>query len=271
MTYIYSVFISLMSCVSLHLCSGFQISNHVSLSVHCIINKQTRYHFASSTTVNIRSSSNHFASTNSDIIAEEETYERTRKQLQVLAGQSSGSSYEDNSKIENNDADVKEKEIMYQAFIKKPANDLKEELTKLKLSTKGRKPDLARRLVDHNFLIIDLDEKNNDSDDVSIKQHLMEETDDANKPIKSFASIELSHAAGRALAIAGFTKPTKIQSSALPSLVNDGESLILHAETGSGKTLCYLLPITESLWKNEQQTISEDSYALILTPTRCDY
>ncbi len=234
-----------------------------------IINKQTRYHFASSTTVNIRSSSNHFAST-SDIIGEEEAYERTRKQLKNLTGQLSGSSYEDNSKIENNDADFKEKEVMYQAFIKKPANDLKEELKKLKLSTKGRKPDLARRLVDHNFSIIDLDEKNNDSDDVSIKQHLMEETDDATTPIKMFASIELSDAAGRALAIAGFTKPTKIQSSALPSLVNDGESLILHAETGSGKTLCYLLPITESLWKHEQQTISEDSYALILTPTRCD-
>jgi hypothetical protein len=39
--------------------------------------------------------------------------------------------------------------------------------------------------------------------------------------------------------------------------------LILHAETGSGKTLVYLLPITEQLWLSKNQ-----GYSLILTPTR---
>jgi hypothetical protein len=54
--------------------------------------------------------------------------------------------------------------------------------------------------------------------------------------------------------------------------MQQNQSLILHAETGSGKTITYLLPITEFIWKQQQQPQNPidgtKKYALILTPTR---
>lgn len=171
-----------------------------------------------------------------------------------------------------------DEQFLYKQFIMKPANELKEELKSLKLQTKGRKPDLARRLVDYH-----LEQKNNDSnesddsDDEELKpvtpQWQIEDSDDIS-PLRTFANLPISITAGTALARAGFTTPTPIQASSLPLLSKDQESLILHAETGSGKTLCYLLPITEKLWREDENFNVFDgedpgpSYALILTPTR---
>lgn len=69
-------------------------------------------------------------------------------------------------------------------------------------------------------------------------------------------------------AIAGqsFHKPTTPQALAIPQIL-DGRSLVLRAKTGSGKTLCYLLPLIESILRGkgaEQQSTS----ALVLVPTR---
>ena len=93
-------------------------------------------------------------------------------------------------------------------------------------------------------------------------------SDENNKQrVDTFGTLKLSDAASNALTRAQFTSPTPIQSKALPLMVN-GEDLILHAETGSGKTLCYLLPITERLWNNMNDFEEEGQYGLILSPTR---
>jgi superfamily II DNA/RNA helicase len=52
----------------------------------------------------------------------------------------------------------------------------------------------------------------------------------------------LSDAAGSGLAAGGYVQPTPIQTLALPTLLR-GASAALLAETGSGKTLCYALPL----------------------------
>ena len=60
----------------------------------------------------------------------------------------------------------------------------------------------------------------------------------------------------------GFKHPTEIQSACIPAILS-GRSVIGCAETGSGKTAAFGLPILQHL--------SEDAYgifAIILTPTR---
>ncbi len=66
----------------------------------------------------------------------------------------------------------------------------------------------------------------------------------------------------RAIGDAGFEEPTPIQKKAVPVLL-DGHDLIGVAETGTGKTLAYLLPILNGL-ELEQR----DPQAIVICPTR---
>jgi ATP-dependent RNA helicase DDX56/DBP9 len=69
-------------------------------------------------------------------------------------------------------------------------------------------------------------------------------------------------------AIAGqsFHSPTAPQALAIPQIL-DGRSLVLRAKTGSGKTLCYLLPLIESILRSKESAQPSTS-ALVLVPTR---
>lgn len=60
----------------------------------------------------------------------------------------------------------------------------------------------------------------------------------------------------------GWTVPSKIQREAIPVALS-GRDIIGLAETGSGKTAAFLLPILQSLLSRQQRL-----FALILTPTR---
>jgi ATP-dependent RNA helicase RhlE len=61
----------------------------------------------------------------------------------------------------------------------------------------------------------------------------------------------------------GYSEPTPIQSGTIPSAV-EGRDLIGTAQTGTGKTAAFLLPILERLLDRPRGKI----YALVLTPTR---
>ena len=61
----------------------------------------------------------------------------------------------------------------------------------------------------------------------------------------------------------GFTRPTAIQSDAIPPAV-EGRDLLACAVTGSGKTAAFLLPILSKLIE-ERRGVTR---ALVLTPTR---
>lgn len=56
--------------------------------------------------------------------------------------------------------------------------------------------------------------------------------------------------------------PTKIQKEAIPVALQ-GKDIIGLAETGSGKTGAFSIPILQALLENPQR-----NFALILTPTR---
>ena len=60
----------------------------------------------------------------------------------------------------------------------------------------------------------------------------------------------------------GFKEPTPIQEAAIP-LAMQGEDVIGQAQTGSGKTVAFGIPLLERLDPNSRQV-----QALVLTPTR---
>jgi ATP-dependent RNA helicase RhlE len=82
----------------------------------------------------------------------------------------------------------------------------------------------------------------------------------------SFESLGLAPALLRALADQGYTQPTPIQAGAIP-VVLEGHDLLAAAQTGTGKTAAFALPLLQHL-STAGQTMTRRPRALILTPTR---
>lgn len=78
----------------------------------------------------------------------------------------------------------------------------------------------------------------------------------------TFASLGVSSALCEAAAALKWTRPSKIQVEAIPVALA-GHDVIGLAETGSGKTGAFVIPILQTLLEAPQRL-----YALILTPTR---
>jgi superfamily II DNA/RNA helicase len=79
-----------------------------------------------------------------------------------------------------------------------------------------------------------------------------------------FASLSLG--LQRAISKAGFNRPTPIQERVIP-LILEGKDLVAEAETGSGKSASFVLPILEYLEKNPQEGKAKIR-VLVLAPTR---
>lgn len=71
----------------------------------------------------------------------------------------------------------------------------------------------------------------------------------------------------RAVNELGYTSPTPIQQQAIPAVLNGGD-LLAGAQTGTGKTAGFTLPILQRLSPCRPRRAASASYALILTPTR---
>lgn len=82
----------------------------------------------------------------------------------------------------------------------------------------------------------------------------------------TFEKLGLSKHALDALAEVGFTQPTEIQSKTI-GLVAKRKDLIASAQTGSGKTVAYALPILDIL-RSEQRAPKAKTKALVIVPTR---
>jgi ATP-dependent RNA helicase RhlE len=66
------------------------------------------------------------------------------------------------------------------------------------------------------------------------------------------------------LAIACFTTPTPVQAAAIPHAL-EGKDVLATAQTGTGKTLAFLIPIIEKMVKSDEP---KKLSALVLVPTR---
>lgn len=84
----------------------------------------------------------------------------------------------------------------------------------------------------------------------------------------AFGPLHLSRVMHFSLASRGFATPTPIQLAAAKAL-HSGESAILHAETGSGKTLSFLLPLLQALIDRDGGLGASPPCSLVLvSPTR---
>ena len=82
--------------------------------------------------------------------------------------------------------------------------------------------------------------------------------------MNQFSDFTLSPALRANLDKHGFTNPTPVQARAIPPALT-GRDVVATAQTGTGKTLAFLLPLLESLMKDPPV---HRIGALILTPTR---
>ncbi|MBI2793028.1 MAG: DEAD/DEAH box helicase [Ignavibacteria bacterium] len=81
----------------------------------------------------------------------------------------------------------------------------------------------------------------------------------------TFTELNLCAPVLKAVRNAGYIHPTPIQAQAIP-LVMEGRDIFGVAQTGTGKTAAFALPILTKLF--EQQQSGRDPRALILAPTR---
>ncbi|HUX32911.1 MAG TPA: DEAD/DEAH box helicase, partial [Gemmatimonadaceae bacterium] len=86
--------------------------------------------------------------------------------------------------------------------------------------------------------------------------------DDQGAPPLTFAALGLSEPVLRAVTDAGYTEPTPIQAQAIP-LILQGRDIMGLAQTGTGKTAAFTLPIIDRFVGGPRRT-----RALVLTPTR---
>ena len=84
----------------------------------------------------------------------------------------------------------------------------------------------------------------------------------------TFKDLHIIEPIQRALREEGYTQPTPIQEQAIPILLR-GKDLLGCAQTGTGKTAAFAIPILQHLYLDRQQNNGPHKIkALIVTPTR---
>src|SRR5437868_880673 len=89
--------------------------------------------------------------------------------------------------------------------------------------------------------------------------------------MNTFSELSLSSVLKSNLSRQGFVEPTPVQAQAIPSALT-GADVVATAQTGTGKTLAFLVPILEGLLKasktNGNRAFRTPVRALVLSPTR---
>ena len=81
----------------------------------------------------------------------------------------------------------------------------------------------------------------------------------------NFNNFKLSNEIIKAVEAKGYSKPTPIQQKAIPAIL-DGRDILAGAQTGTGKTAAFALPVLEKLKRQERK--EKNPRVLVLTPTR---
>ena len=81
--------------------------------------------------------------------------------------------------------------------------------------------------------------------------------------MKTFEELGVSEVIRRAIEELGFEHPMPVQEEVIPYLLGNGNDVIALAQTGTGKTAAYGIPVLQ-----KTDATSHDTQALILSPTR---
>src|ERR1700680_1232021 len=81
--------------------------------------------------------------------------------------------------------------------------------------------------------------------------------------MQNFSELQISNYTKERLSLANFSTPTPIQAAAIPQALA-GKDVLATAQTGTGKTLAFLIPVIERLLGKVTPGIS----TLVLVPTR---
>jgi ATP-dependent RNA helicase RhlE len=98
-------------------------------------------------------------------------------------------------------------------------------------------------------------------DGISLARHGFSKPKDQ---VNHFSDFNLSAALKQQLAAAKFITPTPVQAAAIPPAL-EGRDILATAQTGTGKTLSFLVPLIEKMQAHGK---SKDVFGLILLPTR---
>jgi ATP-dependent RNA helicase RhlE len=85
--------------------------------------------------------------------------------------------------------------------------------------------------------------------------------------LSTFQDFSLAAPILKALAAEGYVTPTPIQSQAIPPVM-EGRDVLGIAQTGTGKTAAFALPILHRLSQNPKHPVPKTARSLILAPTR---
>lgn len=83
----------------------------------------------------------------------------------------------------------------------------------------------------------------------------------------TFKELKIIEPILKALEEEGYTTPTPIQQQAIPVLI-EGRDVQGCAQTGTGKTAAFSIPIIQRLYRNTKSGRNKEIKALVLTPTR---
>jgi len=92
---------------------------------------------------------------------------------------------------------------------------------------------------------------------------MMQSSTEVISEVEVFSKMAISAYTKERLAAAGFSIPTPVQSAAIPKAL-EGKDVLATAQTGTGKTLAFLIPMIEQLL----QQVTPGIAALVLVPTR---
>ena len=178
-------------------------------------------------------------------------------------------------KTETGEADIVAEEPSKPEKVKKAKSELSADEKKAKKKAKKAKKKAKKEaknaknddIIDEAIKLI------NSESDAPVKEKTkkqktekVEEDKDSEKDGKSkvtFADLGLDRVLLDALAQKGYVTPSPIQEQVIPLLLEGGVDVIGQAQTGTGKTAAFGLPILQNLEEGFNQT-----QALILTPTR---
>ncbi|WP_101046761.1 DEAD/DEAH box helicase [Macromonas nakdongensis] len=82
-----------------------------------------------------------------------------------------------------------------------------------------------------------------------------------------FATLGLHPAFFEAIQALGYAAPTPVQTEAIPAVLR-GTDVLAQAQTGSGKTAAYALPLLQRLWEHPMARGPHPVRTLVLVPTR---